>query len=81
MIQMCGFVKMDGRYVFPLVFIYIAFICQEINTRTEQQLNGFVAYIVVICEETILMIITIFLGHLVTLMLTKRYSLKALFFS
>ena len=68
---------MDGRYVFPFVFIYIAFICQEIITRTEQQLNGFVGYIVVICEETILMIIQIILGHMLFMVFWKRYRLKA----
>ena len=75
MIRMCGFAQMDGRYVIPLVFIYMALIYQEINTRTEEQLNGFVAYIVVICEETILIIIKIILAHLVLLMYTKRYGL------
>ena len=37
----------------------MALIYQKINSLTEQQLNGFSGYIVVICEETILIIIKI----------------------
>ena len=71
------------RYIFlmiALVFVDITLICHEINTRIEDQFNEFNSYIALIINLTILSFIFYFPSFLITMLIVKRYGLKAIVF-